>query len=76
MDAAINEITQRLEKEREERKAKHTADIQARAAARKPEERPRRKPLPDHLRRMNIDVSSEDKHAMGDNWEFIGWESS
>jgi len=78
MDAAINEITQRLEKEREERKAKHTADIQARAAARKPEERPRRKPLPDHLRRMDIDVdvSSDDKHAMGDDWEFIGWESS
>jgi transposase len=78
MDASINEIKTRLDKEREERKAKHTSDKQARAANRKPEERPRRKPLPDHLRRMDIDVdvSSDDKHAMGDDWEFIGWESS
>ena len=78
MDASINEIKTRLDKEREERKAKHASDKQARAANRKPEERPRRKPLPDHLRRMDIDVdvSSDDKHAMGDDWEFIGWESS
>ena len=78
MDASINEIKTRVDKEREERAAKHASDKQARAANRKPEERPRRKPLPDHLRRMNIDVdvSSDDKHAMGDNWEFIGWESS
>jgi hypothetical protein len=65
MDASINEIKTRLDKERE---AKHTSDKQALAANRKPEERPRRKPLPDHLRRMDIDVdvSSDDKHATGD----------
>ena len=78
MDASINEIKARLDKEREERQAKHKAETQARAGTRSPEERPRRKPLPDHLRRLDIDVdvSSEDKHAMGDEWEFIGWECS
>ena len=78
MDASINEIKTRLEKEREARAQKHASDKQARAADRKPEERPRRRPLPDHLRRVNVDVdvSSDDKHAMGNDWEFVGWESS
>lgn len=78
MDVSIAEIKAKLQQEREERQAKHTAEKQARAANRAPEDRPRRQPLPDHLRRVNIDVdvSAEDKHAMGDDWEFIGWESS
>jgi len=41
-------------------------------------ERPRRKPLPEHLRRVHIDidVSDDEKHFMGDEWKQIGWESS
>ena len=78
MDASISEIKAKLEQERAERQAKHTAEKAARAANRSPEERPRRKPLPDHLRRLNIDVdvSPEQKQAMGDDWELIGWENS
>lgn len=78
MDAAIGEIKEKWEQERQARQTKHESDKQARAASRAPEDRPRRKPLPDHLRRVNIDVdvSADDKHAMGDEWEFIGWESS
>lgn len=39
---------------------------------------PKRQPLPAHLRRVEItiDVSDEDKHMMGDNWELIGYDSS
>ena len=45
---------------------------------RKPKPKPRRNPLPDHLRRVNVDVdvSDEKKQAMGDQWEQIGWETS
>lgn len=41
-------------------------------------ERPKRKPLPAHLRRViiDVDVSDEKKQAMGDEWEQIGWETS
>ena len=44
----------------------------------KPKPKPRRNPLPDHLRRVNVDVdvSDEAKQAMGDQWEQIGWETS
>ena len=44
----------------------------------KPKPKPRRNPLPDHLRRVNVDVdvSDEAKLAMGDLWEQIGWETS
>ena len=44
----------------------------------KPKPKPRRNPLPDHLRRVNVDVdvSDEKKQAMGDQWEQIGWETS
>ncbi len=39
---------------------------------------PRRKPLPDHLKRVDvlIDVSDEDKQLMGDDWELIGYQTS
>ena len=39
---------------------------------------PKRKKLPDHLPRVtvDVDVSDEQKHAMGDQWIQIGWESS
>lgn len=75
MDAAITDIRDKLDKERQA----HQADQKpAPVATRSPEDRPRRKPLPDHLRRVHIDVdvSDEDKHAMGDDWEFVGWETS
>ena len=53
-------------------------DNTARAAARPPEERPKRSPLPENLRRVHVDVdiSVEDKQAMGDKWSFVGWETS
>ena len=43
-----------------------------------PKPKPRRNPLPDHLRRVNVDVDvgSEKKQAMGVLWEQIGWETS
>lgn len=39
---------------------------------------PKRQPLPAHLRRVEVivDVSDEDKHAMGDAWVCIGHEAS
>jgi len=39
---------------------------------------PKRSPLPEHLRRVNIDVplSDEKRQQMGDQWEQIGWETS
>jgi len=39
---------------------------------------PKRKKLPDHLRRVtvDVDVSDEKKQAMGDQWIQVGWESS
>jgi len=67
VDTSIQEIKSKLAKEREGRQAKHSAEKQARAANRKPEDRPRRKSLPDHLRSVNVDVSPEGKHAMGDD---------
>jgi transposase len=41
-------------------------------------EKPKRKPLPDHLARVDIqvDVSAEDKQMMGDDWVHIGFETS
>lgn len=43
-----------------------------------PSERPKRKPLPSHLRRVTIDLdcSDEEKARMGDGWTLIGWETS
>lgn len=41
-------------------------------------EPPKRSKLPDHLRRVtvDVDVSDEKKQAMGDQWIQIGWETS
>lgn len=41
-------------------------------------EKPKRKKLPESLRRVEvmIDVSAEDKQAMGDDWVEVGFESS
>jgi len=40
--------------------------------------RPRRDKLPEHLRRVtvDVDVSDEKRQAMGDQWVQIGWETS
>jgi transposase len=44
----------------------------------KPQQKPKRRPLPSHLRRfeVEIDVSDEDKQAMGEDWTCIGHETS
>jgi transposase len=55
-----------------EKKSNHsTAPVQ-------PKQKPKRQPLPEHLRRVEVivDVSDEDKQAMGDEWSCIGHESS
>jgi transposase len=43
-----------------------------------PKQKPKRQALPSHLRRVEItiDVSDEDKQAMGDEWSCIGHETS
>jgi len=43
-----------------------------------PKQKPKRKELPAHLRRVDIeiDVSDEDKQMMGDEWELIGYDTS
>jgi transposase len=40
--------------------------------------RPKRNKLPEHLRRVmvDVDVSDEQKQAMGDQWVQVGWETS
>lgn len=55
-----------------------SADDQKAKASTPAKETPKRKPLPDSLRRVEVvvDVSDEDKHAMGDGWVCIGVESS
>jgi len=72
LDAEIKDIQDKLDKAKgEPGKPRKTSDT-------KPEDRPRRKSLPDHLRRVHIDidVSDDEKHQMGDEWEQIGWETS
>ena len=73
LDAEINAIRDQLEDA--ERTKKPSPKVQNEKA---PEDRPKRKPLPDHLRRVEIDVdvSAEQKQAMGDDWEQVGWETS
>jgi transposase len=53
-------------------KSKHSTE------QRQPKQKPKRQPLPEHLRRVEVivDVSDEDKQAMGDEWVCIGHETS
>ena len=69
LDAEIKDIQDKLEKAKG--KSRQTDNTTS-------EDRPRRKPLPDHLRRVHIDidVSDDEKHQMGDEWVQIGWEES
>jgi len=77
-EEAMRELQERFEKEQEKKLEQRSEANKARAAARPPEDHPKRSPLPDCLRRVHVDVdvSAEDKHAMGDDWTFIGWETS
>ena len=89
LDAAIAEAQRQLD---EAQAAMDKADLDA-APCDKPEvdkpkkgkggssadsNAPKRKKLPDHLRRVcvDVDVSDEKKQAMGDQWVQIGWETS
>lgn len=47
-------------------------------ATKKPEERPVRKPLPEHLARVEriIDLPASEKQAMGADWALIGYDES
>lgn len=75
LEAAIAETRQALE-------ALETPHDAERAAKGRnntpPKEKPKRKKLPEHLRRVDvvIDVSNEHKQAMGDDWSFIGFETA
>jgi transposase len=72
LDAEINDIRDKLDKaKRQSSKPRKTPGTEA-------TDHPKRKSLPDHLRRVNIDVdvSEDEKHLMGDEWEQIGWEES
>jgi len=77
-EEAMRELQERFEKEQQSKRAQRLENNKARAAARLPEDRPKRRPLPEHLRRVhvNVDISAEDKQAMGDDWSFVGWETS
>ena len=77
-EEAMRELQERFEKEQQSKRAQRLENNKARAAARLPEDRPKRRPLPEHLRRVHVDVdiSAEDKQAMGDDWSFVGWETS
>ena len=77
-EEAMRELQERFEKEQQIKRAQRLENNKARAAARLPEDRPKRRPLPEHLRRVHVDVdiSAEDKQAMGDDWSFVGWETS
>jgi len=67
-----------LERARADRDKRRQGDREKRAANTDPEDRPRRKPLPEHLRRVDIevDLSDEDLQLMGDDWILIGFETS
>jgi len=47
-------------------------------AAKKPKSKPVRRPLPEHLPRVErvIDLSEDEKQAMGPNWTFIGFDEA
>jgi transposase len=72
LDADIREVEEALAKIQ----TTGTNKIKKDPAVKK--EKPRRKPLPDHLKRVDvvIDVSPEDKQMMADDWVLIGYEES
>ena len=84
LDAAIADTQKRLDEAEAAMDAADQSDADTdspknnTAKDNKPKPKPRRSPLPEHLRRVNVDVdvSDEAKRAMGDQWEQIGWETS
>ena len=73
LEQAISETQQKLDEL--EKQAKRTAPKNE-DSERKEKVQPKRTPLPEHYRRVDIeiDVSDEDKQAMGDDWECIGFD--
>ena len=77
-EEAMRELQERFEEEQRKKRVQRAENNKARAAARPSEERPKRSPLPENIRRVHVDVdiSAEDKQAMGDERSFVGWETS
>lgn len=73
LEQAIRETEAALAKAQAEQPVKHQGIEKP-----IPKVKPKRKSLPDHLKRVDIiiDVSEEDKHRMGDEWEAVGHEVS
>ncbi len=73
LEALIGELEAQAPGEDSE-EASDTSD----EAARKPKQKPVRRPLPPHLTRVEriIDLSDADKAALGDEWTLIGYDSS
>jgi transposase len=77
--AALEAALAAAEQAKRERTASDAGKPRNAGAGQKPtHEKPKRKPLPDHLKRVEIvvDVSDEQRHAMGDDWVLIGHEIS
>jgi len=77
LEAAITE-TQRAIDALEASKSPGSEDATENLTQPKQKTKPKRKKLPDHLRRVEviIDVSEEDKQAMGDDWVCIGYDDA
>jgi transposase len=73
LEALIGELEAQAPGEDEEPPADSDED-----ATRKPKQKPVRHPLPPHLTRVEriIDLSDAEKAALGDEWTFIGYDSS
>ena len=75
LEQEIADVEEALRAASQARKDKPAADAQS---GNSPKSKPRRKPLPAHLRRIDIvvDLSDEEKARMGDDWVQIGFEES
>jgi len=78
LESEIAAMEAELEAAKEARDKRRTGDRNRRAATIDPADRPRRKPLPEHLSRVDIevDLSDEDLQMMGEEWICIGFEIS
>jgi len=76
LEQAIAEVEKELQAAAASPEKKNTAGSDSGTTTPKP--KPRRKPLPEHLRRVEliVDVSDEEKARMGDDWVQIGFEES
>lgn len=78
LETEIAAMEAELERAKADRDKRREGDRKRRAANTNPADRPRRNPLPAHLRRVDIevDLSDEDLQMMGDDWVCIGFETS